>query len=191
MATSSSIIRTEPPLPWSVRGRVKTAASDIDCLSHGKLQLELGSLARLGVHADLACMLLNDSVGDGQAQARATRLALTRGVFGGEERVINPVDVLRRDAAAAVTDVDLHGITVDCGDAQRPTLARHGVLSVEEQVQKHLLQLACIAMDERQCRIELRLNLDVRGLELVLHQSERFRDDFVEINGAELSGAGA
>src|SRR5438270_10216073 len=123
MPASSSIIRIEPPLETSVRGRVKTAASDIDCLSHGEFQLERCSLARLRVHADLACMLLNDSIRDGQAKARAARLAFTRNVLGGKERVIDFVDVLRRNAGAAVTDVHLDALAVRGANVQRAAVA--------------------------------------------------------------------
>src|SRR5512140_2251495 len=119
MPASSSIIRIEPPWETLVRGRVKTAASDIDCLSHWKFQLERSSLARLRVHADLACMLLNDSVRNGQAKACAARLAFTRNVLGGKERVINLVDMLRLNAGATITDADLDTIAVGGADMQR------------------------------------------------------------------------
>src|SRR5579864_1233613 len=191
MPASSSIIRMEPPLPASVRGRVKTAASDIDCLSHGKFQVERGSGPGLRVHADLTCMLLNDSVRYGKAQARATRLSLTRDILGGKEGIVNPVDVFRRNARAAVTDVDLHGVTIGRADVQRATFARHGIFGIEEQVQKHLLQFAGIAMNKRQTGIEFSLNLHPRSLELMLQQGEGFRDDLVQIDGAEFGGAGA
>src|SRR6185312_7541102 len=134
MPASSSMIRIEPPLETSVGGRVKTAASDIDCLSHWKFQLERSSLARLGIHANLACMLLNDSVGDGQAKTRAPRLAFTRNVLGSKEWVINPVDVLRRNARATVANIDLHAVAVGRADMQRAALACHGVFGVQEQV---------------------------------------------------------
>src|SRR6185312_2179305 len=161
MPASSSMIRIEPPLETSVGGRVKTAASDIDCLSHWKFQLERSSLARLGIHANLACMLLNDSVSDGQAKTRAPRLAFTRNVLGGKEWVINLVDVLRRNTGAAVTDVDLHGISVRRADVQRAALARHGVFGVQEQVQEDLLQFAGIAMDQRKPGVKVGLHFHV------------------------------
>src|ERR1051326_1168600 len=167
MPASSSIIRMEPPLPASVRGRVKTAASDIDCLSHGKFQMERGSLPRLRVHADLACVFLNDSVRYGETQARATRLPLTRDVLGGEEGIVNLVDVFRLNACAAVTDIYLHVVTIGRADAQRAAPGGHGVFGVEGQVQEHLLEFAGIAMDERQSGIEFGFNLHPRSLELV------------------------
>src|SRR6476646_5754965 len=179
MPASSSIIRIEPPWETSIGGRVKTAALDIDCLSHWKFQLELCSLARLRVHADLACMLLNNSVCDGKAKARAAGLTFARNVFGGEERVINPVDVLRRDSGAAVTDVHLNAVSVGRADVQRAALARHGVFGVEEEVQEHLLQLAGIPVDQRKARAKLSFDFNARDLELVLQQSERFRNDLV------------
>src|SRR5438270_8699376 len=189
MPASSSIIRIEPMLETWVRGRVKTAGSDIDCLSHWKFQLERGSLASLRVHADLACMLLNDSVSDRQAEARAARLAFTRNVLGGKERVINLVDMLRRNAGATVTDVYLDAVSIGRADVQRAAFARHGIFGVQEQVQEHLLQLAGVAMDQRQSGVELRLYLHARGLELVLQERERFSNDLIQIDGAEFRGA--
>src|ERR1041385_1108470 len=159
MPSSSSIIRMEPPLPASVRGRVKTAASDIDCLSHGKFQVERGPRPGLRTHADLACVFLNDAVRYGEAQARATRLPLARDILGGKEGIVNLVDVFRRNARAAVTDVYLHAVTIGRADVQRTSIGRHGVFGVEEQVQEHLLQFAGVAMNERQSGIEFSLNL--------------------------------
>src|SRR6476660_10010649 len=109
-------------------------------------------------------MLLNNSVGHRKAQARATRLALTRDVLGGEGRVVELVDVFRFDSGSAVVDIHLHGVTVHSGDAQSAALGRHSVLGVKEQVQKYLLQLAGVAVDERQPGMELGLDLDMRGL---------------------------
>src|SRR5579859_6022010 len=132
MPASSSMIRIEPPLETSVRGRVKTAASDIDCLSHWKFQLERGPLARLRVHADLACMLLNDSVSNREPKTCAARLAFTRNVLGGKERVINLVDMLRLNPGATVADVYLDAVAVGRADVQRAALACHGVFGVQE-----------------------------------------------------------
>src|SRR5579859_4056310 len=132
MPASSSMIRIEPPLETSVRGRVKTAASDIDCLSHWKFQLERSSLARLRVHADLACMLLNDSVSNREPKTRTARLAFTRNVLGGKERVINLVDMLWLNAGATVTDIDLNAVSVGRAYMQRAAFACHGVFGVQE-----------------------------------------------------------
>ena len=60
--------------------------------------------------------------------------------------------MFRRNAGAGVSDVDLHAVAVGRADVQRAALARHGVFGVQEQVQEHLLQLAGIAMDQRQVR---------------------------------------
>src|SRR5579875_2277415 len=59
----------------------------------------------LGVH--LAAVLLDDAVGDGESEAGALVLPLPGRGFGGEERIVDAVHVLGRDAAAAVLDEDL------------------------------------------------------------------------------------
>ncbi len=51
--------------------------------------------------------------------------------------------------------------------------AEHGVLRVQQQVEEDLLQLAAVAVDARELRIEIGLDANLRGLELVLEQGER------------------
>src|SRR5262249_18322550 len=67
-----------------------------------KLQVEASAAARPAIDLDGATMLLNDTVCDRQAEARPFVRSL-----GGEERIVNAVDVLGVDAVPAVDDVDL------------------------------------------------------------------------------------
>ena len=55
-------------------------------------------------------MLLDDAVSDGQAQARAALLALLRSGLGGEERIVDALNVFLRDSAAGVGDAHAHGL---------------------------------------------------------------------------------
>ena len=74
--------------------------------------------------------------------------SLRRGL-GGEERIVDALNVLLRDAAAGVGDAHADPVAVGGGDAQRSAF-RHGVLRVQEQVQEDLLQASRIALDRRQ-----------------------------------------
>ena len=69
--------------------------------------------------------------------------------------------------------------------------SEHCVLGVEHQVQNDLLQLAVVAVDERQLRIEVCLDANLRGLELVFQQRERVAQQVVQIDVGELASAGA
>ncbi len=63
-----------------------------------------------------------------------------------------------------------------CGDAKRGVRrAEHRVLRVQHQVENDLLQLAAIAVNARQVRIEVGLDANLRGLELVFEQSDACR----------------
>src|SRR5262245_1056142 len=147
MAASSSTISTEPPVFVAAGCRVKTAASDIDGLPYqGEFKIEGGAPARLAIHSDLPCMLLDDPVSHRQSQARSSRLAFPRRVLGGKERIVDLVDVFRRNAAAGIGHLDLDAGAVPRSNAQRATGCRHGVFGIDEQVEKHLLQFPRVAM---------------------------------------------
>ena len=84
----------------SAVSREITAASDMHCLpAQGKIKSECCARAGLALHANLAGVLLDDAVGDGEAQAGAAALAFLRRGLGGEERIVDALNVLRRDAA--------------------------------------------------------------------------------------------
>jgi len=120
--------------------------------------VEAGAAAGLVVNLDGAAVLLNDTVCDRQAEARPFASSL-----GGEEGIVNAVDVFRVDAVPAVDHVDLHPALVL---VRRPDFEHaagaHGVARVDEQVQEDLLQLARIAGDGRRRIVEGRANLEAR-----------------------------
>ena len=115
--------------------------------------MERSALARIGIHANLTRVFLNDSVCYRETQTRTARLAFTRRCLGGKERIVNPGDVLGRDSRATVADADLDSGAVGGADPQRAPVGRHGVFGVQEKVQEHLLQLSRIAVDRRQAFI--------------------------------------
>src|SRR5207302_9713983 len=103
------------------------------------------------------CMFLNDSVRYRKTQPSCARLAFPRSVFGGEERIVNTLDVLLRDAYSGVRDSHAHARAIPGLDPQPPT-SRHCVLGVQEEIEKYLLQLAPVAVDERQAVQQIRFH---------------------------------
>ena len=69
--------------------------------------MEAGAAARPAEDLDGATMLLNDTVCDRQAEARPFARSL-----GGEERIVDAVDMLGIDAVSAVEHIDLHAAVV-------------------------------------------------------------------------------
>ena len=144
-----------------------------------------------GAHnMNLAGVLLDDAVGDREAESRATAIAGLGCGLGGEKRIVDALQMLGRDARAGVCHHRLD-MAIDCrGHAQTPTF-RHGLLGVQQQVEEDLLQFAGVAVDGRQLVNEVELDVDLRGLELVIEQRQRVADDLVQIGFAELRGLGA
>ena len=71
--------------------------------------------------------------------------------------------VLRRDARARYRDTSIaRAPFLRPSDARLPGVppAFHGVARVQEQVQKHLLQLAGIALDRRAALVQIEIHLD-------------------------------
>src|SRR5579864_213830 len=79
---------------------VITAASDIDGLpGQGKIQVKRRAFAGPTLHANLARMLLDNAIGNRQAQPCAPLLACLGGCFRGKERIVDAGYVFRRNAA--------------------------------------------------------------------------------------------
>src|SRR5690242_15241735 len=99
---------------------------------------EFGALAGGVGELDLAAVVGDDPVGDGEAQAGA---ALFGGVEGGEDAVQR----LERDAASCVGDLDADGVPaveLAPGDLYRQlTPAPHGIEGVQQDVDEDLLEL--------------------------------------------------
>src|ERR1019366_2546078 len=65
------------------------------------------------------------------------------------------------------------------------------IARIQKKIEKYLLQFAGIAFYRIETRVKFRTNLDAGLFHLVLKQRERFLNDFVELNFAELRGGGA
>src|SRR5215472_5967342 len=102
MAASSSTMRMVPAgdvaLPSGLCA--STAASDIHGLSglhHREFKVEGCAHALLALHLDLSRVLLDDAVGHRKTETGATALSLAARGLGGEERIVDAVNVLLRN----------------------------------------------------------------------------------------------
>src|SRR3989454_211832 len=134
---------------------------------------ERGAFARRAHDRDRAAVLLDDPIGDGQAQARAFP-----DLLGGEERIEDPPLQPGRNPVAGVGERDLHRRGADrARNANR--LARrvgHRVARIRQQVDEDLLELDGIAYDHGLLRTKLERDLDRAQAELLLHEGKRSLD---------------
>src|SRR5580698_2090659 len=107
------------------------------CGSQGyrQLQTETCAAVRAVGNFDRAAMLLNDTVGHREPEARAFMRAL-----GGEERIVDAAQVLRRDSMAGIRYVYFHGGAIPPGAHFESASARHGIARIQEEIQEYLLQ---------------------------------------------------
>src|ERR1022692_3571951 len=125
------------------------ATSDMDCLPYEReVQGKGCTFAGAALYPNISRMFLNDSVGHGKPQAGAAILALGGGCFGGEEWIIDALNVFLSNAGAGVGDAHADEFAIHRGYVQHST-AHHGVLGIEEQIEKHLLQTSRVALDQR------------------------------------------
>src|SRR5947209_1963513 len=99
--------------------------------SDGELQAERGAAAAPVGDFNGTTMLLNDTVGHRESQARA----FARGL-GGEEGIVDAVDMLGRDAGTAIGHFNPDARAFSARADLEGAAARHGVTGVEEQVQE-------------------------------------------------------
>ena len=86
-------------------------------------------------------MFLNDAVGDGEAQSRAAPVPGPGHGLGGEERIVNTLEVLGSDAAAGIGNQRGHLVQALVGQRghAEAAAAGHGFFGVQQQVEKDLL----------------------------------------------------
>src|SRR5438045_1874672 len=192
MAASSSIIKTEPVVVASTWWRLNTATSDIDGLSNqGEFKIKRSALARIALYPYLSSVLLNDSVSYGKSKPRASRLAFSRRGLGGEERIVNLADMFRSNARPGVAHDNADSIVDGRSDTQSSAGPGHGVFGIHKEVQKYLLQLARVAVNQRQVHVQIGFQLDLRGLELMFQKRDGLGNDLVHVDVAEFGAAGA
>src|SRR2546429_9106394 len=193
--TSSSMINTEPVGDdgISIRfRRVITAASDIDSLpAHRKIDIERSARARTTLHADLSGMFLDDAICNRQTKSGAPGLlAFARRSLGGKERIVNPLNMFLSNSGARVGNYNTDALAIG-GCNSKSSTAGHGISSIQEQIQKYLLQPPSVATDKRQMPSQFVLHLDLGGLELMFQQRQCVGNHLIHIHFAKFGAAGA
>src|SRR5947209_19322801 len=102
-------------------------------------------------------MLLHDAVAYSQTQTGAFVFALLGLCLGSEEWIVDAMQMLALDSCPGVLDADQHATcAAEGGDAKgRAGCAVHGVFRVQNQIEDDLLELAAIAVNEWELRIEV------------------------------------
>src|SRR5690606_14226353 len=127
-------------------------------------------------------MLLDNTVGDGKAEAGAAPLRLRR-----EERIVDTGQVFGGNTDACVGDLDKRLVTAGrCRDSQ-PATTRHRIAGMHEEVEEHLLELGLAATNRDRRSVEVTAYLDVLRPELMLDERRYVADCRVEIDDARLA----
>src|SRR5258708_21078049 len=119
-----------------------TAASDINglpCFYEWEFDMKSGALAGAAAHPNLAGMLLDDSVCNGEPQAGTACLAFLGRVLRRKKWIVNLINMFGSNSCAGVADTHLHAQAVRGFDAQCAAVYTHGVFRVQEKVEKYLL----------------------------------------------------
>ena len=108
--------------------------------------------------------------------------------LGGEEGIVDAIEVLRGDAGAGVGHLGHHLVPLLARGDRQPAAARHGVPRVQEQVEEHLLELELVADHGDAALGQLAPNLDAALLELMLEQRQHVADDRVDVDHGAFGG---
>src|SRR5271155_4324465 len=172
-----------------------TASSDMDCLPgryQWKIQSKSRALAWAALHTDAACVFLDDAVGDRESKTGAARLTFRGSSLSGEKWIVDALNVLLCNARAGVGDAHTDEFAVTGRDVEHSAARRcHGILGIQKQIQKHLLQASSVTLNQRQVLVKLGLHLNLRHTELVLEQRQRIRDDLVQADFGQFGAGGA
>src|ERR1700722_16898523 len=98
---------------------------------------------------NLACVLLNNPVGNGQSKAGAAPLAWSGRGLCREKGIVNAFQMFRCYPGASVCNYRFNVTIGQRADAQS-TASRHGFLRVQKEIEKYLLQLSGITVNRRQ-----------------------------------------
>src|ERR1700686_5792198 len=105
------------------------------------------------LHLDGPTMFAHNAISNRKPQAGSLA-----GAFGGEEWVVDALQVLRRDTLPIVTYIDARKAIRVPGLDGEPSALFHGVAGIQEQVQEDLLQLPGVALYARDAFLQLTRN---------------------------------
>src|SRR4051794_21194093 len=134
-----------------------------------KLKMEGCAGADRALHVDFSRVFLDDAVGHGEAEPRAPLVPRLGSGLGGEEWIVDALQVLGSDAGAGIAD-QRFDMSVDQRGHPQAAAAGHGFLGVQKEIEKDLLQLSGVAVNGRKLGCQIEVDLHLRRLELVLQQ---------------------
>src|ERR1700681_2824100 len=106
--------------------------------------MEARTLTQPAIYLNGAAVLAHNAVCNRKPQPCSFARAL-----GGEERIVNPLQVLGRNTLPVVTYIDARKPLGVPGLDREPAALFHGVASIQEQVEEDLLQFSSVALDGR------------------------------------------
>ena len=119
-------------------------------------------------------MVGRDLLHQGQSHACAVDL-------GGEEGVTDPVQVSIDHAAARIGDGDGCGLLVPAaGDGQLPPV-RHGFHGIADEVDKQLLDMAVVHVDQNRLARQVKLVADLLFFQLAVEEHQAFTDQGLQL----------
>ena len=95
--------------------------------------------------------------------------------LGAEKRIKQFLQVLFRDAAAAILNPDVEVVfnVTDSGPDQQPPAVRHRLTGVNHDIDENLLNLGCIHHNLRQIRLIFPNYLNLLKINIVFDQGDR------------------
>src|SRR5271157_3121484 len=109
--------------------------------------------------------------------------------FGREKRIKNLMDVFTGNAVARVNNLYLDAAIVRGSAHFQHSACRHGIARIQEQVQENLLQLIGGAAHRRKAIGELLDDANLRGLQGMRDQRQRFFHNAIQVHIGKLAGA--
>ena len=149
-------------------------------VGHGQGHAEHRGEPGFAAHVQLALMIGDDAVADGQPEPGAARRTLGR-----EERVEDLGQHVRRDAGAVVLELRHGRPAVHPGAHRDVAVAAGGIGGVEQDRHRRLDQPLAVAEDGRHAVGEVAGHLQSAESLVVLEQVERALEQRVEVGGFE------
>src|SRR5208283_3057796 len=109
--------------------------------------------------------------------------------FGREKRIKNLMDVFTGNAVARVNNLYLDAAIVRRSAHFQHSACRHGIARIQEKVQENLLQLVGGAAHRRKAVGELLDDANLRGLQGMRDQRQRFFHNAIQVHIGKLAGA--
>jgi hypothetical protein len=146
---------------------------------------EGGAFADFAFDLDVAVVVFDDFLADGEAEACAVGFVAAGGAFGGEEGLEDFWHQFFGDAGAVVDDLDFDLVFALGGfDGERAAFSEHGLAGVDEKIEEDLLYLDAVGED-----IEIGLHLEAQGdavfLRIAGEDRQGFVDDVLDGDGGE------